>query len=109
MVAYAREAAYERPGAERFYRPYRDGHLFLHHSQYFVLGFYEADVVKTAPRKSVFKVFGLFRPGSGHTLTVTGLWCLMGAVRATSTVMIKQQSQLLSRARRVIGSRRATE
>ena len=31
MVAYAREAAYERPGTERFYRPLRDGHLFLHH------------------------------------------------------------------------------
>ena len=31
MVAYAREAAYERPGAERSIGPGRDGHLFLHH------------------------------------------------------------------------------
>jgi len=31
MAAYALETTCERPGAERFYRPWRDGQFFLHH------------------------------------------------------------------------------
>jgi hypothetical protein len=38
MVAVAERRA--RPKAERFDRPLRDGRVFLHHSQHFVLGFY---------------------------------------------------------------------
>jgi hypothetical protein len=40
MLAIAERRA--RPKAERFYRPSRsrDGRLFLHHSQHFVLGYF---------------------------------------------------------------------
>jgi VIT1/CCC1 family predicted Fe2+/Mn2+ transporter len=38
----------------------------------FILGFYEAELVKTPPRKSVFKVCGSFWPRSGNTMPLTG-------------------------------------
>ena len=46
-----------RPKAEYFDRPLRDGYLFLLHSQHFVLGFYEADVVKPHRKKGLFECF----------------------------------------------------
>ena len=46
-----------RPKANRFYRPSRDGRVFLLHSQHFVLGFYEAQVVKPRRKKGLFECF----------------------------------------------------
>ncbi len=49
MLAIAELGA--RPKAERFYRPLRDGLVFCFISQHFVLGFYEAHVVKPHRKK----------------------------------------------------------
>jgi hypothetical protein len=38
MLAIAEQPA--RPKAEHFYRPSRDGRVFLHISQHFVLGYF---------------------------------------------------------------------
>jgi len=46
------------PYSSIFYRPWRDGHIFYTISQHFVLGFYEAHVVKPHRKKGLFDVFG---------------------------------------------------
>ena len=51
-----------RPKAERFDRPFGTDGSFCIISQHFVLGFYEANVVKAPLRKNVFKFFGSFWP-----------------------------------------------
>jgi hypothetical protein len=51
MLAIAEQGA--RPNAERFDRPYGTDLSFCIISQHFVLGFYEADVVK-APLRNFF-------------------------------------------------------
>jgi hypothetical protein len=58
-------------------------------------GFYEAELVKSSLRKSVFKSFWFILAWMRQQLDCDRLWCLIGTVRGTSTVMIKDQSQLL--------------
>jgi hypothetical protein len=47
-------------------------------TQHFVLGFYEADVVKSPPKKVFLKFFIHLGPESGDTPPVTELCCLIG-------------------------------
>jgi len=44
----------------------RDGARFLIIPHHFVLGFYEADVVKSHRKKGLFDVFGWLSPRSGN-------------------------------------------
>ena len=57
-------------------------------------GFYEADLVKSVAAKKFSYVFEFFGLNQTTTQLRLALWCLIEAVRGTSTVMIKDQKSV---------------